>query len=123
MSDRGYGILVAEFDEDQVYNSDHTLIALETIRSQLELLPIESNGVFEFDLVNVCMHSANNCYPEIGVHAVTGDLSDSEYGKLENYVRDLTIGKKPSEWTKGVVHNELPSWDQFKEFGVYPVRT
>jgi len=122
MSNRSYGILFSEFSGPADFDYSYVIPCLEGIRQKLEAIPLSSSGVFEYDLVCVCSHSDDNCYPEIGVHVASGTLQDSDYEILESIVLEQTSGVSAESLFKLYSSISSPSWAQLKESGSYPSR-
>lgn len=119
MKSRGYIIL---FSENIDSDLDNKLKALEYIRRELESIEITSEVHMEFDIIQVCHHSPDNCYPEIGIHVVKGYLQKEEWEHLENVVIKKSKDFSMVKTSNFDLPDEFPLWKDFIVSGVYPNR-
>ena len=115
---RSYGILFSEYS-DKKYDVENLLACLESLRKELEKrFP---NPDYEFDIIEVTSHSSENSYPEIGIHCA-GEISDSVYEKLEQFVIQESLGKDINSVAMSLQKPKLLTWEFLKNSGNYPVR-
>jgi hypothetical protein len=117
---RSYGILFSEYEMDGC-SIQAKLACLEALRRDLGIR--YANPDFQFDIVKIVMHSEDNAYPEIGIHCISGNISNHEYEEIEQYVIAKTKEVTPSKVVHSLPNQEVPTWERIIENGSFPIRT
>lgn len=117
---RGYGILFSFFNDTNCEIS-MKLRCLEDVRMELHRKFPDPD--YEFDIVKVVSHSEYNSHPEIGVYSKSGNITDSEFRKMEEYVEFRTRNKNPNIEAKNLPSVPELSWELIEKYGSYPDRS